>query len=241
MLPNISSLAAPKVVMATTLGATDDNSEAALAPYRQVSARRYTFSALAKEICLPCTNLSIFIQYIERVKNRIKKCLFHLSSISKTTRLLPFEDALYLKAKHFLFHLYWQYIINVAYYRLREQNHAKWQISAHFFSNRLKRASRNHYVISYRGLKFRAEYRRVAELVSVITCPTLCLSATLTKVIAEDLTNLLALGQETFTLACTPDRYVSTWIIRNNPIDRICGYYMDCRFGVWTVFYELSC
>ena len=57
------------------------------------------------------------------------------------------------------------------------------------------------------GLEFRDAYRQCASLISVVECPILLLTATLTTEIKKDLVSLLQLPTETFTLALKPDRY----------------------------------
>ena len=57
-----------------------------------------------------------------------------------------------------------------------------------------------------RGLEFREAYRNVSDVVSVIQCPTLCVSATLNSDIVEDLQELLALPMSTYKYYVAPDR-----------------------------------
>ena len=58
-----------------------------------------------------------------------------------------------------------------------------------------------------RGLTFRRTYRRVGELVSCISCPTVCLSATITKEIDRDLRQVLALDESSVGVAQQPDMF----------------------------------
>lgn len=62
------------------------------------------------------------------------------------------------------------------------------------------------YCIIHRGLDFRKDYRKVGELSSIIRCPTLCLSATITTDIKTDVNNLMALSDDVHVLAKRPDR-----------------------------------
>lgn len=67
----------------------------------------------------------------------------------------------------------------------------------------------------FRGLDFRPEYRKVADIISLFaSCPTLLLTATATEKIQEDLYSLLALDNDTKVVAVLPDRYVPNNLLR---------------------------